>query len=121
MVFGEDDRRIRAGHAGANLATVRRAAISMPKRDDATIRTPRKAFRTARDTTRPEVILCGNAAVFDALVLTPSSSRRGVFATHIAVEIPLREFGHWNGFRRDDSRLNTPSPFSLGVGRGVGS
>lgn len=32
VVFGEDDSRVRAGHAGANLAMVRRVAVSLLRR-----------------------------------------------------------------------------------------
>jgi predicted transposase YbfD/YdcC len=32
VVYGEDDRRVRAGHAGANLAMVRKVAIALTRR-----------------------------------------------------------------------------------------
>lgn len=32
VIYGEDDRRVRAGHAGANLGLVRRAAVALARR-----------------------------------------------------------------------------------------
>ena len=32
VVFGEDDSRVRAGHAGANLAMIRKVAVSLLRR-----------------------------------------------------------------------------------------
>ena len=49
VVFGEDDSRIRAGHAGANLATVRRVAVSLLNRAPGKMTTPTKRLRAGWD------------------------------------------------------------------------
>ena len=49
VVFGEDDSRVRAGHAGANLATVRRVAVSLLRRAPGKMTTPTKRLRAGWD------------------------------------------------------------------------
>ena len=49
VVFGEDDSRVRAGHAGANLATVRRVAVSLLRRARGKMTTPTERLRAGWD------------------------------------------------------------------------
>jgi len=49
VVFREDDSRVRAGHAGANLAMVRRVAVALLKRAPGKGTTPTKRLRAGWD------------------------------------------------------------------------
>lgn len=49
VVFGEDDSRVRAGHAGANLAMIRRVAVSLLRRAPGKMTTPTKRLRAGWD------------------------------------------------------------------------
>lgn len=63
VTFGEDANRTADRNAAANVGVVRRAAIGMLKRDEATISKPRKAFRAALNTKYLEKLLRGNAVI----------------------------------------------------------
>jgi len=62
VVFGEDDSRVRAGHAGANLATIRRVAVSLPNRAPGKMTTPTKRLRAGWDDDDLLVVLQGFTA-----------------------------------------------------------
>jgi predicted transposase YbfD/YdcC len=49
VVFREDDSRVRAGHAGENLAMVRRAAVALLRRAPGTGTTPTKRLKAGWD------------------------------------------------------------------------
>ena len=49
VVFREDDSRVRAGHAGANLAMLRRVAVSLLKRAPGKRTTPTKRLKAGWD------------------------------------------------------------------------
>jgi predicted transposase YbfD/YdcC len=49
VVFREDDSRVRAGHAGANLALIRRAAVALLKRAPGKGTTPTKRLKAGWD------------------------------------------------------------------------
>ena len=49
VVFREDDSRVRAGHAGANLAVVRRVALALLRRAPGKGTTPTKRLRAGWD------------------------------------------------------------------------
>jgi predicted transposase YbfD/YdcC len=49
VVFREDDSRVRAGHAGANLAVLRRVAVALLKRAPGGGTTPTKRLRAGWD------------------------------------------------------------------------
>ena len=61
-VFGADDSRIRAGHAGANPATVRRVAVSPRRRAPGKMTTPTKRLRAGWDDDYLLQVLQGFAA-----------------------------------------------------------
>lgn len=49
MVFREDASRVREGHAGANLALIRRVAVSLLKRAPGKGTTPTKRLKAGWD------------------------------------------------------------------------
>jgi predicted transposase YbfD/YdcC len=49
VVFREDDSRVRAGHAGANLAVLRRVAVALLKRAPGKGTTPTKRLKAGWD------------------------------------------------------------------------
>jgi predicted transposase YbfD/YdcC len=59
VTFREDASRVRAGHAGANLGMIRRAALSLLKQDPGKGSVPTKRLKAALDETYLERILRG--------------------------------------------------------------
>ena len=49
VVFREDDNRVRAGHAGENLALIRRVAVSLLRRAPGKGSTPTKRLKAGWD------------------------------------------------------------------------
>ena len=49
VVFGEDDSRVREGHAGANLAMLRRVAVSLLRRSPGKGSMPTKRLKAGWD------------------------------------------------------------------------
>ena len=49
VVFGEDDSRVREGHAGANRAMLRRVAVSLLRRAPGEGTTPAKRLKAGWD------------------------------------------------------------------------
>jgi predicted transposase YbfD/YdcC len=59
VVFHEDDSRVRAGHAGANLAMIRKVAVSLLKRAPGKATTPTKRLKAGWDDEYLRVVLQG--------------------------------------------------------------
>src|SRR5262249_5833842 len=74
VVFREDDSRARAGHAGANLALLRREAVSLLKRAPGQGTTPTKRLKADWD----DEYLLQVLQVRLCLLLTEEGSARGV-------------------------------------------
>jgi predicted transposase YbfD/YdcC len=62
VVFREDDSRVRAGHAGANLALLRRVAVSLLKRAPGKRTTPTKRLKAGWDNDYLLLVLQGITA-----------------------------------------------------------
>jgi hypothetical protein len=50
MIFGEDDSRIRTGHAPQNMAVLRHLALNILKKDTSKGSLRQKRYQAARDT-----------------------------------------------------------------------